>query len=94
MLVPNMSPEFLWDFCFTSYESFFERPANSVWTSFSVRIPHYVQSSLLMEYLGLEHPAIEWVSRDTKGESTESWNPEFHWIPVDSKDSLGFLRIP
>jgi hypothetical protein len=27
-------------------------------------IPHYVQSSLLMEYLGLEHPAIEWVSRD------------------------------
>jgi hypothetical protein len=47
-----------------------------------------------MEYLGLEHPAIEWVSRDTKGESTESWNPEFHWIPVDSKDSLGFLRIP
>jgi hypothetical protein len=32
VLVPNMSPEFLWDFWFTSYESFFERPENSVWT--------------------------------------------------------------
>ena len=27
-------------------------------------IPHYVQSSLLMEFLGLEYPAIERVSRD------------------------------
>ena len=27
-------------------------------------IPHYVQSSLLMEFLGLEYPAVERVSRD------------------------------
>ena len=27
-------------------------------------ISHYVQSSLLIEFLGLEYPAVQWVSRD------------------------------
>jgi hypothetical protein len=30
----------------------------------------------------------------SKGESTESWNPKFHWIPLDSKDLLGFQGFP
>ena len=57
-------------------------------------ISHYVQSSLLIEFLGLEYPAIQWVSRDLSAldelncflKHTDSDNP-------DDEESESIIRI-
>ena len=57
-------------------------------------ISHYVQSSLLIEFLGLEYSAIKWVSRDLSALD----EPDFFLKHTDSdspddEESESIIRI-